>query len=305
MGEWTRLMLFILFINDLAKYLDPGIGISLFADDCKIFKEICSLSDCMFLQRNLSKFVAYCKKFHLVLNIEKCKKITFSRLQNEMVKFDYSLNNQQLNEVQSINDLGVMLDAKLKYNEHRTQVCNKSMKMLGYVFRTCKNFKNVKSIKIVYSAFVRSKLEYCSQIWNPVLSKDSIMLEKVQRKFTRYLFTKKLVSPPGLTEFHYSPVLEMLNWRSLHSRRILSDLNLFYKIKFGIVQSTLLDGYVRVTQCSRSLRSQRSFVSVIGSSSTINRCISTIHSLNLDGQSFESETFRNAIRIAEATVPTV
>ncbi len=61
----------------------------------------------------------------------------------------------------AIKDLGVILDFKLTFNLHRKRCLNKALKMLGLIFRSCKDFRNVHSFKVSYYVHVRSHLEFC------------------------------------------------------------------------------------------------------------------------------------------------
>jgi len=60
-----------------------------------------------------------------------------------------------------------------------------------------------------------------------VIKKDIILIESVQRHFTRRL--------PGLATMTYHSRLKLLNLESLELRRLRSDLAFVYKVLFGIV----------------------------------------------------------------------
>ena len=46
-------LLFLLFINDLPSFLDPGTAVHLFADDCLVYRSIDSEQDQLLLQQDL------------------------------------------------------------------------------------------------------------------------------------------------------------------------------------------------------------------------------------------------------------
>jgi len=75
--------------------------------------------------------------------------------------------------------------------------------------------------------YVRPISEYNSVIWSPVLKKDIVSIEKVQRRFTKRL--------PGLKNLTYQERLNHLNLYSLELRRLHADLVMFCKIVFGLV----------------------------------------------------------------------
>jgi hypothetical protein len=58
--------------------------------------------------------------------------------------------------VDTVKNLGVLLDSKLTFNAHIKFCFNKVLKMLGFLFRIGKDFHNLRSLKIIYFAFVKS-----------------------------------------------------------------------------------------------------------------------------------------------------
>ena len=74
----------------------------------------------------------------------------------------------------------------------------------------------------LYKAMVRSHLEYGNIIWSPYLKKQSIQIERIQRRATKLV--KECRSMP------YSERLRYLNLLSLKGRRIRGDLIQIYKI---------------------------------------------------------------------------
>lgn len=278
-GSHLGPLLFILFINDLPAYLDSDLGLLMFADDCKMFHLIESMADCRHLQENLNKFMDYCTMFGLRINLDKCQKITFGRNVVGKIQHNYHLGNHTLDEVSVVKDLGVMLDSKLTFDIHIDHIYNKSLRMLGFVFRTCKPFTNLNAVKTVYFAFVRSHLEYCSPVWNPRMVKHSTLLEKIQRKFMRYLYNKRLILAGS--EFHYRPALTELNLRTLESRRRVSDIHHLLGVAFGNIQGLYLEEYTRSLTSERVLRSQRILTPIMSCQSNINRCVESLNSLTL------------------------
>ena len=59
--------------------------------------------------------------------------------------------------------------------------------MLGLIRRSFSSGLDTKAKKNLYILLVRSQLSYGSQIWRPHLVKDIIMLERIQRRATKYI----------------------------------------------------------------------------------------------------------------------
>jgi len=93
----------------------------------------------------------------------------------------------------------------------------------------------------VYKSIVRPKLEYCIQAWRPYICKDIELLEKVQRKATRLMFSDKSLR-------YYERLI--LGLTSLETRRLQGDIievftffegleDVSYNIYFTLPQSGL------------------------------------------------------------------
>lgn len=144
-------LLFVLFINDL------GSGLSsyylLYADDLKIFRKISDANDCRILQTDLNRIVEWCNANCLHLNIEKCNMISFTR-KRAVTTFNYDINGKTLRRASTVKDLGILFDSKLKFDEHIEQISCKSYKMLGFLIRCCKGFRNPNTLISLYIIIV-------------------------------------------------------------------------------------------------------------------------------------------------------
>lgn len=91
--------------------------------------------------------------------------------------------------------------------------------------RLTKLFSNVDCINLLYNALVRSSFENACSIWCPYQMTFISKIERVQKKFTRYLFYKL-----HIPRFEYRNRLTQLNMLSLQSRRILYDMYTLHTI---------------------------------------------------------------------------
>ena len=86
---------------------------------------------------------------------------------------------------------------------------------VGLLFRSFKT-RDPSLLKRAYVTYIRPKLEYASNLWNPFHKTSIAVLESVQRYFTRRI--------PALSVFSYEERLAMLNLETLEMRRLKSDL---------------------------------------------------------------------------------
>lgn len=217
--------LFNLYINDLCHQLKCNY--LLFADDLKLYKTITTLDDSIELQNDLNALHFWCVENDIKLNIDKCKFIAFNN-KSTMFDVDYHINHQVLEMVEEIKDLGVIIDRKLRFDQHINSMVNKAYKMLGFISRVTKDFTNMKCINMLYNSLVRSNLEYCASVWNPHHTIRIQQLEKVQKKYTRHVWFK-LHKPYE----NYEMRLKNLQMFTLEMRREYYDLCSLYAIVNG------------------------------------------------------------------------
>jgi len=72
----------------------------------------------------------------------------------------YSLQNMSLDRIYSVNDLGVLLDPKLKFESHITSTVNKAMIVLMFIKRLSKEFDDPYTTTLLFTSLVRPNLEY-------------------------------------------------------------------------------------------------------------------------------------------------
>lgn len=217
-------LLFTLFINDLGSRLPCRY--LLFADDLKLFWIIKGKEDIALLQAALDVLVDWCRENKLILNSSKCNTICFSN-KHFPTPCNYSIEGAVLNEVTVVRDLGIFVDTKLKFSHHIDVIVTDAYRMLGFIMRMTKNFSNIQCIKFLYNALVRSRLEYLTSIWTPYQLTYDSRVERVQKKYTRYINFRA-----NRPYTYYDDRLNFFNLLSLNSRRKYYDMCLLYKIIF-------------------------------------------------------------------------
>ena len=137
----------------------------------------------------------------------------------------YILNGTALQEVSNERDLGVIVDAELKFHDHVASTVLKASRVL-YVIKHTFVYKDKDTICRLYKGLVRPILEYGNAVWHPRFVSDRKEIEKVQRRAT------KLV--PSLASLSYGDRLRALKLPSLQYRMRRGDMIQTYKIIQGI-----------------------------------------------------------------------
>ena len=135
------------------------------------------------------------------------------------------MDERELSVVSCEKDLGVWISADMKCSKQSMYACNKAMKVLGMIKRTIK-FKDMRVMLSLYKSLVRPHVEYCISAWKPHYKKDKVLIEKVQRRFT-----KMINNMEGKT---YEERLYCLKLWTLEERRNRQDLIEVFKICNGL-----------------------------------------------------------------------
>ena len=246
-GSLLGPLLFTIFINDIPSCFYNS-KILLYADDMKILCPISDHSGCLGLQQDLLRFEAYCLQNKLDLNVLKCFVCTYTR-KREPLMFDYTLKQMSVARVHTIKDLGVMFDSKILFDAHVDNIVNKASKALGFVLRLSSEFSNIKTFKILYCAFVRSHLEYASQVWNPMYDVYIKRIENIQKRFLRYIEYRCHGH-----EQDYLSRCRKHHLLPLSNRRQIADIAYLLNIANGSVDCSELLGKLMLTTPMKNVR---------------------------------------------------
>ena len=132
-----------------------------------------------------------------------------------------------------------MFDSKLNFKEHFNHIIGQAFKSLGFIIRTSRYFRSIETVVLLYVSLVRSKLEYASVVWSPHYNQHIEAIEKIQHKFTRFVYRKFHIPYQ-----HYQDRLKTLNLQSLYSRRAEIDLLYLYKIVNGHISTSCISNIV-------------------------------------------------------------
>ena len=101
-------VLFLIFVNDLPENIRSSVR--LFADDCVLYRNIESPTDCQILQDDLNSLAKWETDWQMKFNVAKCHSMRVTRHPpDKHIQFEYTLHQQRLEQVQSAKYLGLTI----------------------------------------------------------------------------------------------------------------------------------------------------------------------------------------------------
>lgn len=217
-GSCLSPLLFNLFVNDLPKQVHSDV--IQFADDITETEHAPLLST---VKQNLvESFLQteqYCKELGLSINVSKTQFIIFNAINK---KYDdcptIQIHNDELTALKTVKLLGFTLDKYLTFGAHIEEVVNKSRSYMGILRKFSKTLPS-RVLLLMYTALIRSQLEYCSTVFQGVAATNLKKLDTIQKIAARIIC--------GLpNDAHAEPILNHLHLDALKDRRSRRTMNL-------------------------------------------------------------------------------
>jgi hypothetical protein len=145
------------------------------------------------------------------------------------------MNGITLEMTNSVKDLGVDISSTLVWNEHISRIVGKCNRKMGMIKRTIGYNAPETVAKTLYSALIRSDLEYASSLWSGTSKSNMQLIENVQRRATKFIL--------HYSNIDYKERLVKLDLLPLSLRREICDVNLFQRCINGHYDM-LLDNFV-------------------------------------------------------------
>ena len=131
-------------------------------------------------------------------------------------------NNNNVSQVNSQKHLGVILDVKLTFEEHRKNLFNKTNKTIG-LLRKLSNLLPRQALVTIYKAFIRPYLDYGDVLY------DQAFNNSFHAKIESIQYNACLAIRGAIRGTSREKIYQELGLESLQFRRWYRKLCLFYK----------------------------------------------------------------------------
>ena len=227
-------ILFLLYVNDLEIKIKNS-KMNSFADDTRISKKISTQEDCDLLQQDLEYVIEWSEENNMQLHEDKfelvCYRTPSAKVLAEALPFmadvtNYTTpNGTTIDRSPLVRDLGVSMSEELSWTPHINIMVDKARQISSWVLGVFRDRSKTVMLQL-YKSLVRSRVEYCCPLWNPIKIADIQSIESIQRQFTRRI--------RGLKDTNYWERLKALNLCSLQRRRERYMIIHVWKILQGI-----------------------------------------------------------------------
>ena len=184
-------LLFLLYINDIAKCCNAGL-FRVFADDTGIFCQGNDIDALIDIARDImTKIEEWFSCNKLTLNVDKTCFIIFksTRWRNVNIPDRINFNNKSINRVSCIKYLGLYLDELLNWNNHVNEVCN-ALKRFFPTFYNIRSYLNLKLARTIYYAMMYSKIKYAISVYGLTSLENINKIQVLQNKLLKVVTFK-------------------------------------------------------------------------------------------------------------------
>lgn len=256
-------LLFIIYLFDLPTVIKHCLY-HMYADDLQLYISF-SLNDfieiCALMCDDIVSVIDFCNKHNLELNISKTQAIKIgtqrylTKLTDCYQSFQFVVEDCVVPFSNAVNNLGVIIDGTLSWNDHCTVI---AQKVFGILAQLRRNFPFIplKIRKMLISTLAFPHFDYASVLFTDMSAGNSVKLQKVQNACVRFITGARVFD-------HITPLYRELKILKIKERRLLAVADLVRKVIISKTPEYLYQQF-QFTSVSnvRSTRSSRMMLQI-------------------------------------------
>lgn len=246
--------MFLIHIDDITECISHAM-VLLFADDIKMTMMISTPDETRCLQADIDSVQQWSETNKLPFNPKKCFVMSIRRT-NEFHKVDYVMGEHVIERIEENRDLGLFVDRRMTFAEHREQIATKARQSMGYIKWISKGQFDTRTLKVLYTAYVRSKLDFGSVLWDPDAEIYRDDIESIQKQFVMYALGDTNRVPPYRLP-PYDERCEKLGLVKLETRRTEANALMAYDLYNGVISDKNIERKLIKVSHNRILRDNR------------------------------------------------
>ena len=169
-------LLFLVIIGDIDREVATSFVAS-FADDTRAVNGISTNADVYDLQVDLDAIYHWADENNMEFNNPKFECLRYGCNNDLKACTSYKVKSGEwITVVDHVKDLGVTLSSDGNFEEHIHNVLYNANKLCGWVLRTF-NTRKTLPMMTLWKTLIRSRLDYCCQLWCPPKKCDVQALE--------------------------------------------------------------------------------------------------------------------------------
>ena len=211
-------ILFNIFINDLFYVIEKSTLYN-YADDNTMAHSKNNITDlnCE-LQTDVTNTTKWFDANGFKVNHDKFQCMAFGKLSDYI---QFKVHETTIIPSKSVKILGIMIDDKLNFHEHVSDICKKAARQLNVLKRLHKHL-NLDSRLAIFRCYILANFNYCPIVWHFCSIEQTRLIEKIQERALRFVYDD-FTSP-------YEMLMKKGNHHSLYLGRLRNIALEVYKL---------------------------------------------------------------------------
>ena len=188
-------LLFLTYIHDMDTFC-KNVEKIVYADDTTVIISGRNIKEAK-QQANdiLQQFYNYFTINKLTVNEEKTKYMVFDfrpkKARNKDIdNTELDMNNVILEKINKIRFLGIIINDRLTWDDHKIHIKNNINKALGIIYN-CRDILKQSHLVNIYNTFLLPFLNYCISLWGSSIQSKTGILTILQNRILRIIFSCK------------------------------------------------------------------------------------------------------------------